>query len=65
MGDHTLWPSILPGEDFVDDSYSREELERMEWDELRGIAARHETDAVNGRSDREEIEDVLEGKQRL
>jgi hypothetical protein len=61
-----LFPSIIPGnEDFVDDSYSREELNRMEWDEIRGIAAEHPTDEVNGKSDRAEIEDALEGKERV
>jgi len=61
-----IFPSILPdGEPFVDDSYSREELERMEWDEIRSIAAEIDTDEINGQSDREQMEDYLEGKKRL
>jgi len=61
-----IFPSILPdGEPFVDDSYSREELERMEWDEIRSIAAEMDTDEINGQSDREQMEDYLEGKKRL
>jgi len=61
-----IFPSILPdGEPFVDDSYSREELERMEWDEIRSIAAETDTDEINGQSDREQMEDYLEGKKRL
>jgi len=62
----TLFPSILPGDDeFVDDSYSRQELERMEWQEIRSIAAEIESDEINGQSDRDEMEDFLEGKERL
>lgn len=61
-----LFPSILPdNSEFVDDSYSRAELERMEWDELRSVAAEHPTEEVNGRSDREEIEDALTGEERV
>jgi len=61
-----IFPSILPdGEPFVDDSYSREELERMEWDEIRSIAAEMDTDEINGQSDREQMEDYLEGKKRV
>lgn len=61
-----LFPSIIPGnEDFVDDSYSREELERMQWDEIRAIAAKHPTDEVNGKSDREDMEEALTGAKRI
>ena len=61
-----IFPSILPdGEPFVDDSYSKEELERMEWDEIRSIAATVESEEINGQSDREQMEDYLEGKKRL
>lgn len=62
----TLFPSILPnGEEFVDDSYSEEELARMDWDEIRSIAAEHPTEEVNGKSDREEIEEALTGAKRI
>jgi hypothetical protein len=62
-----LFPSIIPDSEsaFVDDSYSRAELERMEWDEIRHIAASVETDAINGQSEREHMEDVLTGHTRL
>lgn len=60
-----LFPSIIPGDDFVDDSYSREELERKEWQELRGLAKEHPSDEINGHSEREEIEDFLTGEERL
>lgn len=63
----TLFRSILPDTDdeFVDDSYRRAELERKDWDELRAIAAAVETDAVNGQSEREEIEETLVGHERV
>jgi len=61
-----IFPSLLPdGEDFVDDSYSRAELERMEWTELRSVAAEHPTEEVNGQSEAEEIKEVLTGKERV
>ncbi len=61
-----IFPSILPdGEPFVDDSYSKDELERMEWDEIRAIAAEVESDEINGQSDREQMETYLEGKTRV
>jgi len=63
----TVFPSILPDgdEEFVDDSYTAAELERMDWDELRAVAAATDTDAVNGKSERDEIEDVLVGHERV
>ena len=62
-----VFPSILPGKDdpFVDDSYSKAELERMEWQEIRAIATEYDTDEINGRSDRQEMESWLEGRERL
>ncbi len=62
-----IFPSILPDstEPFVDDSYSKEELERMEWDEIRSIAAAVESDEINGQSDREQMETYLEGHTRV
>ena len=67
MAEHTLWPSILPDKDkpFVDDSYSLEELKRMEWSEIRAIAATVESDEIDGQSDREEMETFLEGHERV
>ena len=62
-----VFPSILPGNDepFVDDKYQREELERKEYQELRQIAAEHESDEVNGRMDKETLIENLEGLQRV
>lgn len=62
-----LFPSIIPDSDsaFVDDSYTKAELKRMEWDEIRQIAASVETDEINGQSEREHMEDVLEGHTRV
>lgn len=66
MPDHSLYPSILPaGDDFVDDSYSRKELERMDWPELRSVAAEHPIEDVNGQSESEEIIETLTGEQRV
>ena len=62
-----IFPSIIPDsqEEFVDDKYVRAELDRMDYDELRQIAAEHESDEVNGRMAADEIRDGLEGKQRV
>ena len=66
MANYSIFPSITPdNEPFVDDSYSKAELERMEWQEIRAIATEYDTDEINGRSDRQEMESWLEGKQRL
>jgi len=67
MAEYSLFPSVLPDEDkpFVDNEYHRSELANMDWDELRGIAKEHPTDEVNGQSEREEIIEVLTGKERL
>jgi len=63
----TVFPSILPDDDgeFVDDSYTAAELERMDWDKLRAVAAAADTDAVNGKSEREAIETTLVGHERV
>jgi len=62
----SVFPSILPnGEEFVDDSYSAEELDRMDGRELQSLAAEHPTDEVNGKSKKEEIREALEGKERV
>ena len=60
-----VFPSILPGRDFVDDSYSKKELERMDWNEIRSIAKQVDSDEINGHSEREEMEDFLEGEKRV
>lgn len=61
-----LFPSILPDAgEFVDDSYTREELERMDGNELQSLAAKHPTDKVNGRTKANEIVEVLEGMERV
>lgn len=67
MAEHTLPPSLIPDSDepFTDDKYLMPELERMEWNELRRIAAEVESDEINGKSDREEIEAFLQGHERV
>ena len=62
-----VFPSILPGKDepFVDDSYSKKELERLDGRELQSLAAKHPTDEVNGRSKADDIREALEGKKRV
>lgn len=60
-----IFPSILPGEDFVDDSYSRAELARMEWSELRSVAADHPKETVDGQTEREKVIDELTGEKRV
>lgn len=62
--DHTIFPSLLDGE-FVDDSYSRAELERMERSELQQLASRHESGDVNGQMSNEDIIGFLEGEPRM
>lgn len=62
----TVFPSILPSdEEFVDDSYSAAELDRMDGNELQSLAARHPSDEVNGHSTADEIREALEGKERV
>ena len=66
MANYNIFPSITPdNKPFIDDSYSRAELERMEWQEIRQIATRYDTDEINGRSERAEMIEYLEGKERL
>jgi len=61
-----VFPSIIPdGDEFVDDSYSRQELERKEYPELKSLAADHPTDEVHGKMSKEDIVDGLVGKTRL
>ena len=59
-----IFPSIVPSE-WKDDKYSKRELERMEWDEIRHIAAQHPSDDINGQSNRDEMEEFLEGEERV
>jgi len=62
----TVFPSIIPsGDDFVDDSYTAAELERMDYQELQSIAAEVDREDVHGRMPAEEIRDALEGVQRV
>jgi len=58
--------SLIPdGEEFVDDSYSAGELDRMDYDTLRSIAAEHPSDDVHGRMGKEDIREALEGEKRV
>ena len=59
--------SLIPDSDdeFVDDSYSAEELDRMDGRELQSLAAAHPTDEVNGKSKAKVIREALEGKERV
>lgn len=61
-----LFPSITPdNEPFVDSQYRREELEDMDWAEIRSIAAQHPSEEINGQSDREAMEAFLVGEERI
>ena len=61
----SVFPSILPDNDFVDDSYSRQELARMDYSDLQSIAASHESGDVHGRMGKDELIHKLEGKTRV
>jgi len=60
-----LFPSILPDQDFVDDSYTESELQGMDGRELQSLAAKHPTEEVNGKSKAVDIREALEGKERV
>jgi len=63
---HTLFPSILPSEEpFVDDQYQRRELERKDYNELKSIAAEHDSDTVHGRMSEEDLVEGLTGLERI
>lgn len=66
MANYSVFPSIIPDSDekFVDDSYSKQELERMDGRELQSLAAEHSTDEVNGRSKADDIREALKGKEK-
>jgi hypothetical protein len=57
--------AFIPDAEFVDDSYSERELERLDGNELQSLAAKHPTDEVNGRSKAENIRKALVGKARV
>jgi len=59
--------ALIPDSDdeFVDDSYSAQELNRLDGRELQSLAAAHPTDEVNGKSKAEDIRESLEGKERV
>jgi hypothetical protein len=65
--EHTLFPSIIPdsNDDFVDDSYGADELDRKEYQELKSIAAEHPCDDVHGRMGKDELREKLEGLERV
>lgn len=60
-----LFPSILPDQDFVDNSYTESELQGMDGRELQSLAAKHPTEEVNGKSKAVDIREALEGEQRV
>lgn len=62
-----IFPSIIPDSDdeFVDDAYGAGELERMDYDQLRAIAAEHPSEDVHGRMGQDELREKLEGKTRV
>jgi hypothetical protein len=58
--------SLIPdGDEFVDDSYTGDELDALDGNELQSLAARHPTDEVNGHSTADEIREALEGEERV
>ena len=67
MADYSLFPSIIPDsdDDFADTSYTEGELERMDYDTLRSIAAKIETDDIHGRMGKDELKEALEGEERI
>jgi len=63
---HTLFPSILPSEEpFVDDTYQERELERKDYNELKSIAAEHDSEEVHGRMSEEDLVEGLTGLERI
>jgi len=58
--------ALIPdGDEFVDNKYTAEELDRMDGRELQSLAAAHPSDEVNGKSKADDIRDALEGKERV
>lgn len=56
-----IFPSITPekASDNGDPVFDREELESMDYEELRALAAQVETDAINGKSTKLEMIDYF------
>jgi hypothetical protein len=67
MAEHTLFPSLIPDSEdpFVDDSYSKEELERKDRPELQRLASKHPNEDVHGKMKTEEIIEGLTGEERI
>lgn len=68
MSERPTWSrSLIPDsdDDFIDDKYQSGELERMEYDELRSIAAEHPSEDVHGRMSKGDLRDALEGLKRV
>jgi len=66
MAEYSLFPSLLPEDEaFVDDQYQRRELERKDYNELKSIAAEHESEDVHGRMSESELVEGLAGLERI
>lgn len=68
MSQRPTWSrSLIPDTDdeFLDNQYQAGELERMEYDELRSIAASHPSEDVHGRMSKGDLRDALEGLERV
>ena len=66
-GQYSVFPSIIPDDegDFVDNTYNKAELERKDYQELKSIAAEHESESVHGQMTQEDMIEGLTGLQRL
>lgn len=63
---YSVFPSILPSDEpFVDDKYQEKELQRKDYNELKSIAAEHDSEDVHGRMSADELVKGLTGKERL
>lgn len=67
--DPPTWSRALIPDDqddeFLDDSYTEGELQRMDGNVLQSIAARHPSEEVNGRSKASDIREALVGEKRV
>lgn len=64
----TIPPPLIPdntGEPFADTAYTEGELKRMDYDDLRAIAAAHPSDDVHGRMGKAELREELQGLERV